>query len=300
MICTNCGAQMMDTDQFCPKCGTRVIKDKRCPDCGAVLRDGTKFCHKCGRPVAGTDSTRKVSDETLDIPIDTIEQNILSETAAEIKADHRDESVPQRTPSTGGTVTHASAAKSSPSKSTSAYGSETKKASSKSASTHSTAKKNTAVKKRVDHRADDWEDDDWDDEEEGPDIITIMTIIVGCVLLVVVAVLGYHLYQQYAPKNYEDTAEEPEDEETGFQEQEMEDGWEVEVSEPDTTYTLTVTHNVNVRDNPSTSDSNILKVAQEGETYTCYGSVEGGEWYEILLEDGSIGYVFHEYVTVDD
>lgn len=301
MICTNCGARMMDTDQFCPKCGTRVIKDKRCPDCGAVLRDGTKFCHKCGRPVAATDSTRKVSDETLDIPIDTIEQNILSETAAEIKADRRDESVPRRTPSTGGTAAHGSAAKSSPSKSTSAYGSETKKASSKSASTHSTAKKNTAVKKRVDHRADDMEDDDWDDEEEGTDIITIMTIIVGCILLVVVAVLGYHLYQQYAPKNYENAAEEPEDEEIGEQEQtgqEVDEDWDDNEME---TFTVTVIRNdVNVRDNPSTTGTNILKKAQNGETYTCYGSVESGEWYEILLEDGSIGYVFHEYVTVDD
>ena len=43
MICTKCGARIMENDQFCPKCGARVIKDKRCPDCGALLRDGVKF-----------------------------------------------------------------------------------------------------------------------------------------------------------------------------------------------------------------------------------------------------------------
>lgn len=257
MLCTNCGARLMDTDQFCPKCGTRAIKDKRCPDCGAVLRDGTRFCHKCGRLVDGTDSAREVSDETLDIPIDAIERNILSETAAEIRADHRVESA-----------------------------------------SRSTAKKNAAVKKRVDDREEDREEDDWDDEEEGTDIITVMTAIVGCVLLVVVALLGYHFYQQYAPSNYEEAEEESEYEETAPQGQETEEEqeWAVEVSD---SY-VTVIKNVNVRDNPSTSDSNILKVAKEGEVYPYHGSVDGGEWYEILLDDGTVGYVFHEYVTVND
>ena len=63
--------------------------------------------------------------------------------------------------------------------------------------------------------------------------------------------------------------------------------------------TLTVVRNVNVRDYPSTSDSNVLKVAKSGETYPCTGSVDDGQWYMILLEDGATGYVFHEYVTVE-
>lgn len=326
MICTNCGARLMDSDQFCPKCGTRVIKEQRCPDCGAVLRDGTKFCHKCGRLVSGAESAGNVSDETLGIPIDAIERNILSETAAEIKADHRTESAPGRTSSERSTTAGASAARSTSERSASAGGASTRSASEKNSSagsnttrssssksrntaSHSAAQKSTAIKsappgkktsmsapppkKRAAYR----DDDDWDDEEEGTDIITIMTVIVGCVLLIVVAVLGYQLYRQYAPKNYEQSAEESEDEEFGFQDEETEKeqgGDDLEA------YTVTITSSyVNVRDNPSTSDSNILKVAQEGETYTYVGSVEGGEWYEILLEDGSTGYVFHEYASVD-
>ena len=88
MICTKCGARIMENDQFCPKCGARAIKDKRCPDCGALLRDGVKFCPECGRAVGGRRKAPAVSDETLDIPIEAIERNILSETAAEIKSDH--------------------------------------------------------------------------------------------------------------------------------------------------------------------------------------------------------------------
>lgn len=291
MICTKCGAQMMDSDQFCPKCGAKAIKDKRCPDCGAVLREGTKFCHKCGRPVNEEGSTGKVSEETLGIPVDAIERNILSETAAELKADHRKKSVPHQT-----------------SKNTST----TKGAPAKSAASHGSAQKSRPVKnepprkKRINYREEeDWEDDDWDDEEEGPDVITIMTAIVGCVILVVVAMLGYNLYRQYVPKNYynlsKDSGEERQEQEMDEEQpgQTVENDRGTEINELETKYTLTVIHNVNVRDNPSTSGTNVLKVAKEGETYPCYGGVQNEEWYEILLEDGSIGYVFHEYVTVE-
>lgn len=310
MICTNCGAHLMDSDQFCPKCGTKAIKDRRCPDCGAVLREGTKFCHKCGRPINDEGSTDKVPEETLGIPVDAIERNILSETAAEIKADRRAESTHRKTSE------HTSTTKSTSSKSTASHGSAGKSAPSKNTASHGSVQKNKPVKnappqkKRVNYREEedweeeDWDDDDWDDEE-GVDIITIMTAIVGCVILVVVAMLGYHLYRQYVPKNYnslsEDSGEERQKQETDEEQQgqTMEDNRDTEINESEANYTLTVIQNVNVRDNPSTSGTNVLKVAKEGETYPCYGGVEGEEWYEILLEDGSIGYVFHEYVTVE-
>ena len=305
MICTKCGARMMDTDRFCPKCGAKAIKEKRCPECGTLLREGTKFCHKCGSPVANTESVGKASQETLDIPIDAIEQNILSETAAEIRADRRTsspKSMPSRVPSEKSVSSKSAASHSSSGKSTSSK-STVHSDSGKSAP----SKKKSSVpapppKKRADYREEeDWDDDDdWDDEDddEGVDAITVMTAIVGCVLLVVVAVLGYQLYRQYVPKNYDRLAEESQDEETGVQGQEMEELPESGGSEGDT-FTLTVIQNVNVRDNPSTSGTNIIKVAKEGETYTSTGSVDGGQWYAILLDDGSTGYVFHEYVTVE-
>lgn len=307
MVCTKCGARLMDTDRFCPKCGTKVIKEKRCSECGAVLRDGTKFCHKCGSPVDGEENNRSISQETLDIPIDAIEKNILSETAAEIRADRRAEGAPRRTSSDSTASMRKDGERGASTKSASSksmtHDSPGKSVPSKSAASHSSSKQNVSSKKRASYREEeDWDDDDdWDDEEEGVDVITVMTAIVGCVLLVVIAVLGYHMYRQYMPKDYEteENAQDEVGEEDELPGQEMETGWfEGENSEPDV-FTITVIHNVNVRDNPSTSGTNVLKVAQEGETYTSVGSVEGGQWYEILLEDGSSGYVFHEYVTVE-
>ena len=83
-----------------------------------------------------------------------------------------------------------------------------------------------------------------------------------------------------------------------------------EVDEPDEepaadgdgsgTYQIIVTgREVNVRDQPSTSGTKILGKVREGEVYACYGTVEDGQWYEIRLEDGTPGYVFHEYVSVE-
>lgn len=366
MICKECGADLMENDQFCPECGTRVIKEMRCPDCGAVLREGTKFCHKCGRLVGGG-SGRKKMDEAEDISIDAMEQNILSETAAEIRAGRNAEREPRRMSSAGSSATrntssrsgsehassvrntssrdtekrsasgkstsgrstaeHAHAAKSTSARSSSEHTSASKSASgrgtsAKSASEHgSVSGRHSYIpepprknKKRMDYREDDWEEEDWEDEddwdeddEEGVDVITIMTVVMGCVLLIVVAVLGYNLYKQYAPKNYGKETEISEDENAADEEAEeqMEPD---EVYEPDEepaedgdgTYQIIVTgKEVNVRDQPSTSGTKILGKVREGEVYACYGTVENGQWYEIRLEDGTPGYVFHEYVSVE-
>ncbi len=277
MKCTNCGAHLTDEDLYCPRCGAKTIKDRRCPGCGAILREDTNFCHKCGRPVSGNGEEREVTRQTLDIPIDVIERNILSETAAEIGSDQRTETA---------TPSHKSAGE----------------------------RKLASSGKKISYREDDWDEDDeddwdgddeddWDEDEddpdeddedgkEGADIITIMTVVMGCVILVVIALLGFHFYRQYTSVDQEDEIEEQQP----GQDEEQETAQDVS---GDQTMTLTVIKNVNVRDNPSTSGSNVLKVAKEGETYECTGSTDGGEWYMILLEDGTTGYVFHEYVTVE-
>ncbi len=296
MICTKCGASLLDTDQFCPECGAKVIRERRCPDCGAVLREGTKFCHKCGRLV---EKTRQVSEETLDIPIEAIEKNILSETEAKIKAEQAGRRPAHKTQASG-------TAQARRSEGGSASGTAQTRRSEKgqTAETGKAARKKKAApeppsrSKRAVYQEEDWEDEDWEDEEEeGVDAITVMTAVAGCVLLVVLALLGYHLYRQYVPKNYAQL-QEAELQEDGDQE----NGQEIEESgteEESAAYTLTIVSNVNVRDNPSTSGTNILKVAKAGETYECYGSAGDGSWYEIGLEDGTRGYVFQDYVSVE-
>lgn len=319
MLCTKCGARLMETDQFCPKCGARVIREKRCPDCGESLRDGVKFCPGCGRAVGSTRKARAVSDETLDIPIEAIERNILSETAAEIKAERRavsndrtparraaDGRIPEKRTSSGSGNRSASAKRMSDGSESVRSASDRKKQASVPAP--SPRKKKPVYREEVWEdddwdEDDDWEDDDWDDDdEEGIDAITIMTVVTGCILLIVVAVLGFHLYRQYVPKNYEKAAEQEGGQEQTGQDREDgggdggEDGGEAEGRE---TYTLTIDSNVNVRDEPSTSGTNVLKVAKAGETYTCYGTAGDGTWYAIVLEDGSTGYVFQDYVSVE-
>lgn len=203
-----------------------------CTNCGAHLLDSAQFCHKCGSPVKDVKSTSAKS------------------------------------------------------------------------TSHSSENRNKTVKKKSSYREkedleEDWEDDDWDDEDEKVDVITIMTAIVGCILLVVVAVLGYNLYQQYVSGNYEDEEQQSEFYEPEGQELDGQQSWD-EISEPISDYYVAVIKNVNVRDNPSTTDSNILKVAQKGEIYPYGGKTEDGEWIQILLDDNSVGYVFHEYVNVND
>ncbi len=51
MICRTCGSVIADTDDFCPKCGTKVLKTAYCAHCGAVLHEDAEFCHKCGTKV---------------------------------------------------------------------------------------------------------------------------------------------------------------------------------------------------------------------------------------------------------
>lgn len=399
MVCTKCGAGLMDSDQFCPKCGTRVIKERRCPDCGAVLREGTKFCHKCGRMVEASGGGSRAEDME-DIPMDAIERNILSETEAELKADRRRERASGGEGSGRGSSSRSMSGSESPARGTSvrrasggegsgrgsgtrsmsgsespARGTGTRSASgsagsgrgngsrstsgssrnaSGSETSHGSASRNTPVRRKESEPAvrrktsvpappprgkrsyyrdedweddwddddEDWEDDDWDDDDdEGVDLITVMTAALGCVILVVVALVGFNLYKQYAPKNYDKAG--TESSEDGRSDEGNEDGQEsgdgqsgdddqsgqemqsdenagIGNGDDKNTYKLKIVSNVNVRDQPSTSGTNVLKVAKAGETYACKGSAGDGNWYEIVLEDGSAGYVFTDYVEVEE
>lgn len=304
MICARCGARLQGSDQFCPECGAKVIKERRCPDCGAVLREGTKFCHKCGRLVERTNSSSKVSEETLDIPIETIERTIVAETEAKVMAERGDEEVIHRKPVSRPSQSNQMKRSEQPPRKKKAV--NEMPPGKKKAVNEMPPRKKRAVeempsgkRKPVYREDEDWDDWDDDEEEEGADVITIMTAVVGCVLLVVVAFLAFNLYRQYVPKDYEKVQEQQLEE----QEEQEEEGKQQETASDENetiSYTLVVVSNVNVRDNPSTEGTNVLKVAKAGESYECYGSVEDGNWYEIRLEDGTTGYVFKDYVTIQE
>lgn len=161
----------------------------------------------------------------------------------------------------------------------------------------------------------DWEDEDdddyEDDEEESVDILSILTVAVGCILLVILAVLGYNLYRRYMPRDLrtaeEQSVQQEEDGDTGqddgfggqelFEEPEEDAGPE----EVQTGGTLVTTADVNIRDNPSTDGTTVITKAKAGESYEYTEAVEGGMWYRILLPDEpnyEYGYVYADYVNV--
>ena len=157
----------------------------------------------------------------------------------------------------------------------------------------------------------DREEEDWDDEEdeESVDVLTIMTVAVGCILLVIIAVLGFNLFQRYMPKNYDKAAQKQEEEgEEADEQEDEEDGQQLEgnnyeeaSAEVSEGGTLVIVSNVNVRDNPDTQGTKVIKVAQAGESYDYTEVVDGGMWYKVLLPDESdydFGYVYADYIKL--
>lgn len=266
MVCKKCGAQILPEDQFCPECGAKVIRKKRCPECGELYRAGTKFCPNCG---AETGEARTVK-----------------------KADS--EAAPKKRTSSG-------------------------EAPRRKADPAPPSKKKAVYRDEQPRRRRDWEEEDWDDDDdEGVDFLSIMTVAVGCILLVIVAVLGFNLYQRYVPKDYERAAEEEQEEEEQQEaeegqgeEGESQDGEEggqtleeqtqeesAEGSEGESGGTLVTIADVRIRTAPSTTDSTVIRTAKTGETFEYTEAVEGGAWYHVLLsgEEYDDGYISADYV----
>lgn len=101
MKCRKCGADLLDTDTFCVKCGQRVDGPMFCASCGEQLRDGERFCHKCGSSVesgAEDDEIPLSRQKTMDIPFDQIEQGILLEAEQAIVKRPQDKKPERRDP----------------------------------------------------------------------------------------------------------------------------------------------------------------------------------------------------------
>lgn len=47
--CTECGAEVSDSDKYCPECGDKFKEDGiECPKCKTLNKENVKFCTKCG------------------------------------------------------------------------------------------------------------------------------------------------------------------------------------------------------------------------------------------------------------
>ncbi len=234
MKCKQCGVELLDTDQFCPKCGFKIVKERRCPDCGTILRDGMKFCHECGRLV-GTDD--------IDIPIADIEKNILLETEHEL----------------GGVRTN----------------------------------KQEKKPKEVVHKETIYDEDIYE-EESSRSMFTIVSVVMAILIFAIAAFLIFTAVRNRPIKNYGESIQNEQENEGASNGEEQAENAGAESTQ--VIGTLSIVSNVNVRDYPSTEGTNIIKVAKAGDMYQYCGKSEDNNWYQILLEDGSTGYVFFEYV----
>ena len=276
MVCKKCGAHLLEDDQFCPECGAKVIRKKRCPECGEALREGTRFCPSCGTEVgeARDAAPKKKADPE----------------AAKRREDS--EEAPRKRPNPD--------------------------ASPRKKANPAPPPKTRPVQREEPRRRRDWEEEDWDDDdddEESVDVLSIMTVAVGCILLVIVAVLGFNLYQRYVPKDYEETAQEQEaDEEEQEEGDDSQDGQILEERQEEESVeemtessssgsggTLVIKSDVRIRDNPSTQGTNVIRVAKAGENFEFMEAVENGTWYKVILsgEEGyDYGYIFADYIEL--
>ncbi len=335
MKCKKCGASLLETDKFCVQCGSKVEMKKSCPECGAALREGTKFCPKCGRMIADGEDFDEAKvfvkeSETEEIPIADIEQNILSVTEREMRISDKDR---QEAGSAGKAQRKEKAASKSddgmrrPPKPVRTAGTdERRRAGDFRDSEYEERRSGKAVPapelRRAERSApvrkrayEEWEED-WDEDDEEDDESNIMTIVSVCAAFLIIAVAAFLIFtlvRKQPTTDYGENTQQTDDEEAGNGTDDGEAQQENDVSadgtpdteiqgdgsEPSTAGTLTIVSNVNVRDNPTTQGSSVIKVAKEGETYEYTGTAEDDNWYIIKLEDGSTGYIFKKYVSVD-
>ena len=313
MVCKKCGAPLLEDDQFCPECGAKVIRKKKCPECGETLREGTRFCPSCGAEVGEGRPVKRAEAE------ETVRRREVSEEAPRRKADS--EEAPRRRADSDEAPRRKADYEEAPRRRADSDEAPRRKANPaaprKKANPAPPPKKRPVQDERPRRRR-DWEEDDWDDDEdddeESVDILSIMTVAVGCILLVIVAVLGFNLYRRYVPKNYDKAASEQEMEEEAGENsedggEEQEDGQRLEepsedfVDEPEVTAsaagTIVAIADVRIRDNPSTQGTTVITMAKEGESYEYTETVEGGHWYKIILPEEygyEFGYISADYV----
>ena len=63
--CPNCGEQISDKAKKCVLCGTVLVPEEKkyCSDCGAELEEGMDICPKCGCPIENIIETEKTPQQ---------------------------------------------------------------------------------------------------------------------------------------------------------------------------------------------------------------------------------------------
>jgi len=283
MRCKKCGTILLDTDTYCGKCGAKVEIDI-CPKCSETLRPGMRFCSSCGYEVVQEEYTDPEDDdipvvkqvETVDIPFDVIEENIIRDVERQIeKPDKTVERV--ITPKKKVVLDEQEE-----------YGYEYEEYD------NSEYEDETDDVYEDSYDSEDYDDDYVEDEEEDEEtasvfsrLVTAAMIVVGLILVLIVALMFFKNRKENQPVN---NTEQITEEAPSTSQEPIEQGESI-------TGTLTIIKNVNIRDLPTTDNSNVLGVAKEGETYEYYGFAEGNDnWVHIKVDDTTDGYVYKDYI----
>lgn len=257
MKCRKCGAVLLDTDTFCVKCGQRVGQPMFCSNCEAELREGERFCHKCGTQV-------EFAPDEEEIPIS-------QQKTVDIPFDQIEQGILLEAKQA---IVKRPEAERQERRNPEDY---------RRPGVEEPVRRRQAPVEEPEYYEEDYEDDE---EEYGDSKMKALTIILGIVVLVVALATGFIFWRRNSTSRYERPDEDTEQEET-----QGEDGGGGE----ETQGRLQILSNVNVRNAPTTEESEVLMVAKQGETYEYYELVDDA-WYRIKLEDGGEGYVSSKYV----
>lgn len=71
--CKNCGANIENTDQFCPDCGKEIPTNRQtiryCHNCGEKIASSENFCKNCGTQIKASEKEKTGFWKSFKIPI---------------------------------------------------------------------------------------------------------------------------------------------------------------------------------------------------------------------------------------
>ena len=289
MKCRNCGAELRETDTFCPKCGEKVNSIETCPFFGAELSEGTVFCPKCGKKVseAPEDDDIPVSKlvETKDMPFDDIEKNIIFETKQQVKSRDFKTGNGGRQERAAGTDTGMDDLNSD--QDNIGYRRKPEKFQDDEPEDRSDDRYDNRYEDRYNDRSDAGYDED-DESDSGPDRMRLPIIIVAILIIAVVAILFVKMNGMNGGESGSaeaGTASQAVTESNG--------------SSAKAVGEIEIISDVNIRDAASKDGSNVIGKAKTGEKYEYYGYGDDSKnWVTIKMSDGTTGYIYKDYVKI--
>lgn len=265
MKCRKCGAELLDTDAFCVKCGQRVDQPMFCSNCGEELRDGERYCHKCGFPVEGEAEDDEIPLSrlnTTDIPFEQIEQGLLLEAKQAIVKRPEEQRPAEKGSEEGGSLEAREGVREDAAK----------------------LRIHTAPRPQREEKNDEEVYEEEDDEESGDSKMKLITAILAIAVVAVALAIGFVIWQRNFVPGSENSGQE-------VQAGDGENGTSADIKGR----IQVLTNDVNIRNKPTTEGSEVIGKAKTGEFYEYYEAVDDA-WYHIRLDSGSDGYISAKYV----